>query len=180
MDRRSFLRTTAGGSAAIAFAAMLPAGRAVDYPQAVSDGVTLQGLTAREYATVRAAAEALLAGTPVQPAKIAREIDREIGLIGDPIQSDMKTVLVLIEHLTFLSGHISSFSSLSTSARLDVLNDWRDSRFALRRGVFGAIKSFVYFYAYADSATRGITHFAGPWPEHGKLPVYPVDFGTIA
>src|SRR5436190_10798553 len=156
MDRRGFLRASAGGGAAIAIASMLPAGCAADYPQALADGVALSGLTPKEYATVRAATEAFLAGVPVSPVKVAHEIDRELGLIGDPIQHDMKTVLMLIEHGTLLSGHISRFTSLSPSVRLEVLNDWRDSRFEVRRSVFGAIKAFVYFYAYSDDATRGI------------------------
>jgi hypothetical protein len=180
IDRRSFLRTTAGGSAAIALASLLPSGVAADYPQAVADGVALQGLTPKEYATVRAAAEAFLVGVPVPPAKVAQRIDREIGLIGEPIKKDMKSVLMLIEHGTILSGHISQFTSLPLNTRLAVLNDWRDSRFELRRSVFGAIKSFVYFYGYSDNATRGITKFEGPWTERTKIPAYPVDFGPIA
>jgi hypothetical protein len=180
MDRRSFLRATAGGSAAIALASLLPAGCAADYPQAAADGVALQGLTAKEYATVRAAVEAFLMGVPVPPEKVAHRIDLEVGLIGDPIRKDMQTVLMLIEHGTILSGHISTFTSLPVATRLDVLNDWRDSRFELRRGVFSALKSFVYFYGYADDATRGITKFEGPWPERTKIAAYPIDFGPIA
>lgn len=180
MDRRGFLRATAGGSAAIALASLLPAGCAADYPQAQADGVALNGLTPKEYATARAAAEALLAGVPVAPEKVAHAIDREVGLAGDPVRKDMKTVLMLIEHGTILSGHISQFTTLSPAARLDVLNDWRDSRFGLRRGVFNALKSFVYFYGYADDATRRITKFEGPWTERTKIPAYPVDFGPIA
>src|SRR5438132_1209186 len=119
-DRRGFLRECAGGGAAIVVAGMLPAGCAANYPQAQTDGVELQGLTPKEYATARAAAEALLVGVPVSPGKVAHAIDREVALIGDPIQHDMKSVFMLLEHGTFLSWHISRFTSLSPAARLSV------------------------------------------------------------
>ena len=179
-DRRGFLRSSAGGALAIAVAAYLPTGCSSDFPQADSDGVKLRSLSPREYATARAAAEALLQNVPAKPASIAARIDNEITLIGDPVRADMKTVLKLIEHMTLLSGFAASFTSLSAESRLGVLNDWRDSRFALRRAAFQAIKSFVYFYAYADDATRPITRFNGPWREHTRVAAYPVDFGPIA
>jgi hypothetical protein len=44
-DRRSFLRATAGGGAAILAASLLPAGCTADYPQASLDKHDLQSLT---------------------------------------------------------------------------------------------------------------------------------------
>src|SRR5690606_29012886 len=49
IDRRGFLRTAAGGTAAIALASMIPAGCAADYPQATQDGIELQALSPKEY-----------------------------------------------------------------------------------------------------------------------------------
>lgn len=179
-DRRGFLRTTAGGTAALFVASLLPAGCAADYPQAQADGVALRTLSPKEYATARAAAEALLSGVPVTPARIASDIDRELSLVGDPVRHDMKTVLALLEHATILGGHVRPMSSLSPSARLRYLEGWRDSRFDLRRGAFGAIKAFVYFYAFSKDATRPLTGYPGPWPERYHIPPTPVDFGPVA
>src|SRR5262245_4925024 len=180
LDRRAFLRNTAGGGAAILVASMLPAGCSADYPHAAEDATELQSLTAKEYAIARAAAESLLIGVPVEAKTVATRIDRELAVAGDPMRKDFKTVLGLIEHLTSLGGHFHRFTKLEPAARLSYLNGWGRSRFALRRASFSALKGFIYYFAYIDPATRSMTRFAGPWPERMKLAAYPVDFGPIA
>lgn len=177
VDRRGFLRTTAGGAAAIALASMLPSGCAADYPE--PEGTALQALTPKEFAVVVAAAEALLVDVPVQAERIAHRVDRELALVGEPILGDMKTVLALVEHLTPLGGRFRRFTALGREDRLRYLMGWAHSRFNLRRGAFQAIKAFVYFYTYSDDATRPLTGFPGPWTERVQIPVYPVDFGEI-
>lgn len=179
LDRRGFLRVSAGGATAIALASFIPAGCARDYPQARDDGLELESLTEKEYAVARAAAEALLVGVPVQAAGIALRIDRELALVGDPIRTDMKTVLALVEHATPLGGRLRRFTALTSEQRLRYLATWRDSRFQLRRAAYQGLKGFVYFFAYIDPATRPITGFTGPWPERVKIAAYPVDFGEI-
>ena len=179
-DRRAFLRSTAGGSIAIALATLLPAGCSADYPHAAADDTDLLALTEKEYAITRAAAEALLVGVPVDPKVIATRIDRELTIAGLPMRKDFKTVLALVEHLTPLGGHVHRFTRLEPAARLSYLKGWGQSRFALRRAAFSALKGFVYYFAYIDPATRSITRFPGPWPERVKVAPTPVDFGTIA
>lgn len=179
VDRRGFLRTTAGGTAALAVATLIPSGCATDYPQAEADGAALQTLSPKEYAVARAAAEALLVAVPAAPREVALRMDRELALVGDPVRHDMKTVLSLLEHLTFLEGRLRRFTALDAGARLDCLHGWKRSRFNLRRGAFQAVRSFVYFFAYIDDATRPLTGFPGPWPERIAIPAYPVDFGEI-
>jgi hypothetical protein len=180
IGRRSFLRGVAGGGAAIAAASLLPAGCARDYPQAASAGVTLQALTPKQYAVARAAAEALVVGVPVSPDAIAAGIDAELALAGDPMRSDMQTVLTLMEHGTVLSLRPRRFTALTPSARRAVLHDWSRSRFNLRRAAYQALRGFVVYFAWVDDATRQLTGFPGPWPEFADVPVYPVDYGDIA
>jgi hypothetical protein len=180
VDRRGFLRMTAGGATAIAAVSLLPAGCAATYPQATDDKVKLRALSSKEYAVARAAAEALLIGVPVSASSVAHNLDVQLALVGDPIREDMKTVLQLIEHLTPLGGRFRRFTTLPIEARQRYLRTWGNSRFKLRRGAYGAVKSFVYFFAYTDRATRPLTHFPGPWQEYAKIPVRPVDFGGIA
>lgn len=181
LDRRGFLRVTTGGAAAIALASLLPAGCTADYPQAEHDGLELKSLTAKEYAVARAAAEALLVGVPVAAVVVAKRMDQELAWAGDPIRTDMKTVLGLIEHATPLGGRVRRFTSLDPQQRLAYLEGWRNSRFNLRRAAFQALKGFVYYMAYIDPATRPLTGFAGPWPERIRgIPIKPVDFGPIA
>ena len=177
--RRGFLRTVAGGTAAVAAASWLPAGCAADYPQAAADGVSLQSLTAKEYAVARAAAEALLVGVPVTPDRVATRIDRELAIAGEPMLTDMRTVLKLIEHGTVLSLRPRRFTALSADARRVVLDDWATSRMNLRRAAYQALKGFVVYFAYIDNATRPLTGFPGPWPELRQIAITPVDFGEI-
>jgi hypothetical protein len=177
VDRRGFLRTTAGGTAALALATLIPTGCAADYPEA--EGVELRALSEKEFAVARAAAESLLVGVPVSPDEVARRIDRELALVGEPVRGDFKTVLALLEHLTLLGGRFRRFTALDPAARLSYLHGWRESRFVLRRAVFQAVKSFIFFFAYSDDATRRLTGFEGPWTERYPIPVYPVDFGEI-
>lgn len=180
MDRRSFLRASAGGTAVIAAASLLPAGCARDYPHADGDGYQLASLTPKEYAVMRAAAEAMLPGLPVEPATVAQRVDRELAAVGDPVRADMKTVLGIIQHATPLGGHLRGFTALTPEARLRYLEGWKRSRFELRRAAFQALKGFVVYFAYIDDRTRPLTGFQGPWPEHLVLPVTPVDYGEIA
>lgn len=180
IDRRGFLRMSAGGTVAIAAASFLPSACAADYPIASQDGVRLLALSEKEYAVARAAAEALLIGVPVDAAAVARTIDHELSLIGDPIRSDMKTVFALLEHLTILGGHLSRFTTLHPDARLAYLRGWGRSRMKLRRGAYGAVRAFVYFFAYTHDATRPLTGYEGPWLERVRIPAYPIDFGEVA
>lgn len=178
VDRRGFLRTTAGGAAVLALATLIPAGCAADYPEA--EGQELKALSPKEFAVVRDAVVAIV-GTevPVDADQVALRIDHELALVGDPIRADFKLVLGLLEHLTILGGRVGRFTSLDTGAQLKYLHGWRDSRFTLRRAVFQAVKSFVFFYTYSNDATRRLTGFEGPWPERYSLPIYPVDFGEV-
>ena len=179
MNRRGFLRSTSGGAAAISVAALLPAGCARTYPQASRDNADLKALTAKEYAIARAAAEALLVGLPISATTVAKRIDQELAWVGEPIRTDMKTVLGLMEHLTLLGGRVKRFTELKPNQRLAYLRTWRDSSLQLRRAAYQALKGFVYYFAYIDDATRPLTGFNGPWPERSKLPVKPVDFGEV-
>lgn len=177
IDRRGFLRTATGGAAVLALASLIPTGCAADYPEA--EGDALLALSPKEFAVALAAAEALLVGVPVPAERVARRIDHELALAGDPVRSDMKLVLTLLEHLTPLGGRFRRFTALDPSGRLRYLHGWRESRFNLRRGAFQAVKAFVYFYAYTDDATRAHTGFTGSWPERFKIPATPVDFGEV-
>jgi len=177
VDRRGFLRTVAGGTAAIALASMIPGGCAADYPDAPAD--SLRALSPKEFSVIRAASETMIVGLPVEPEVVALRIDEQLALVGEPIVSDFKTVLTLIEHLTPLGGRLRRFTSLSADARYSYLRGWRESRFVLRRAAFQAIKSFVYFYTYCDDRTRTLTGFPGPWREVVEIPAYPVDFGEV-
>jgi hypothetical protein len=180
MDRRGFLRTATGGTVAVAVASLLPAGCSSDYPQAAVDGITLSALSPKEYAVVRAAAEALLDGVPVEPGEIAGAIDRELAAVGDPVRADFKSMLGLVEHFTILSWHRRRFTELRPEQRLGYLHGWATSRFTLRRGAFQALRGFVQYFAWIRPETRKLTGFTGPLRDY--LPVTQVrsvDYGEV-
>lgn len=179
IDRRGFLRSTAGGGLAIGLASLLP-GCGGDAAAVGASGLQLRSLTQKEFDVARGAADALLAGVPVDPASIAQRLDYELWAVGGAIEEDMRTVLQLLEHLTLLGGRLRRFTELNPTERLAYLETWRDSRFNLRRAAFNAIRSFVYFFAYSDPALWPATGFTGPWPGRIEVPVPPVDFGEIA
>ena len=179
VDRRGFLRATAGGAAAAALGTLLAPACAGSYPEAAADGVALQALTPKEYAVARALAEALLEGVPVPPARVAARLDHELALVGEPVRGDMKLALSLLEHLTFLEGRLRRLTALEPAARRAVLEGWGRSRFNLRRAVYQAVRAFLHFFAYSEDATRPLTGFPGPWPERLRIPAYPVDFGEV-
>lgn len=179
VSRRGFLRGVAGGTAAVAVASLLPAGCAPEYGERRSDGESLRALTPKEHAVARAAAEAMLVGVPVSPEAVADGIDAELAVAGEPMLTDMKTVLSLMEHGPLLSFRRHRFSALSADARREVLEDWATSRLKLRRAAFQALKGFIVFFGYIDDGTRPITGFEGPWPERFDIPAYEVDFGEI-
>ena len=180
IGRRGFLRATAGGGAAIAFASAMPPGDLRAYPASAQDGVTLQALSAKQYAVAKAAAEALLVDVPVDPAAVAAAVDADLAAVGDPIRSDMRTVLTLLEHLTPLGLRLRRFTSLDPDARRAYLLTWARSRFNLRRAAFQATRGFLYYNTYLREETWAISGFPGPWPERFDFPVPPVDFGEIA
>ena len=180
LDRRGFLRATAGGGAAIALASALPAGTLKAYSAAQEDGVDLKALSPKQYAVVRAAAEALLVDVPVDPGAVARAVDTDLAAVGDPIRSDMRTVFTLLEHLTPLGLRFRRFTALGIDDRRAYLMTWARSRFNLRRAAFQATRGFLYFNTYLREETWPVTGFPGPWPERFEFPVPPVDFGEIA
>jgi hypothetical protein len=180
LDRRGFLRSAAGGSIAVAIAALLPAGCSADYPQAAAAGAELKSLSAKEYAVARAAAEAMLADVPVAPDAIAAAIDAELDRVGEPVRADMKNVLRLIEHFTVLGLHRRTFTELEPAERLEYLQGWATSRLSVRRGAFQALRGFVQYFAYIRPETRALTGFDGPIGE--RVPVVQVrsvDYGEV-
>ena len=180
IDRRGFLRSTAGGGLAIALASILPGCNREAGAQGVRAS-DLRSLTLSEYETARAAAEALLVGGPdVDPGAIALRMDYELWAVGGAVEEDMRTVLQLLERLTPLGGRLRRFSQLDVEERLAYLHGWRNSRFNLRRASFNAIKSFVYFFAYSDPATWAYTGFPGTWPGRVRVAIPRIDFGEIA
>src|SRR5690625_2578897 len=87
VDRRGFLRTVAGGTAAIALASMIPGGCAADYPDAPAD--SLRALSPKEFSVIRAASETMIVGLPVEPEVLALRLDEPLAPEREPVVNEI-------------------------------------------------------------------------------------------
>jgi len=152
----------------------------------------LRCLTAREYATLAAAANATFPpGGAIVPsgteAGVPQHTDRFVAAQQPATRILMRLLFVLIEHATILfpgPGRHGRrrFSSLGTEQQVAVLDGWRRSRLFPRRLVFTSLRAILTMGYFADPAVlrqlglapRDIarrTCAADPlWPRIGETP----------
>lgn len=186
LARREFLRRAVGGPAALAIASWLPSGcggyqELVPSPQRAN----LQFFDEKEFAIFQAVARRVVPdeeGWPsVDEVGVVAVIDEELASWRNepalsPVLDDLKLLLRLVEHGTWLDGHASRFTRLTPEAQDDVLASWDGSSIEVRRVGFQALKNLVVFAYYDDERTFAQLSYAGPW--HKTTPqaplVYPV------
>ncbi len=186
LARRDFLRRAAGGSAALAMASWLPAGCAgyqelVPTPQRAN----LLFFDEKEFAVFQSVARRIVPdeeGWPsVDEVGVAAVIDEELALWRNepalaPVLDDLRLLLRLVEHGTWLDGHWSRFTRLAPDAQDDVLASWDGSSIEVRQVGFQALKNLVMFAYYDDERTFAKLSYAGPW--HRNTPqaplIYPI------
>lgn len=186
LARRDFLRRAAGGTAALALAGWLPSGCA-GYQELVPAArrANLLFFDEKEFAIFQAVARRIVPdehGWPsVDEVGVAALIDEELALWRNepalsPVLDDLKLLLRLVEHGTWLDGHASRFTRLAPEAQDDVLASWDGSAIEVRQVGFQALKNLVMFAYYDDERTFAKLSYAGPW--HKNTPqaplIYPV------
>lgn len=122
--------------------------------------IPLQALSAREYATVAAAADATFPpGGDIPPsgteAEVPRHVDRFVGAQQPSTRLLMRMLFVLVEHATIAfpaggPGGRRRFSALSPEQRVAVLDGWRTSALYPRRLVFQSLRAIVGMGYFAD------------------------------
>jgi hypothetical protein len=120
--------------------------------QALSgDAARNGGWTPRELASLAELAETFVRGGAVRRAEL---FARAVGTAADPAQlRQLRLVLRLIESPLAnlaLARTPRSLRDMSPATRERYLLGWADSRFALRRTAFHALRKLLTFLAYAD------------------------------
>ena len=167
MNRRRFLRTSLAGAALLGGAAVV--GRHLSgYHLDPVVARKLRVLSPKEYLVLRAAARRLCAADgPDAPDPDALDValfaDAYLAKVPAPMQSDVKALLQLLEHGSVLfRASISRFTHLSPEAQDATLADWQESRLAVRRQGFQALKTLALLGYYRHDATWPLLGYTGP------------------
>ena len=172
IDRRTFLRATAGGTAALAVAALLPAGCG-GYPPV--SGLRL--FTAKEFAVVDAMIATFV--TPPAGAPSAREVgiaaylDRYLAAEAPLVQKQLKQALLLIEYGGFWWGpRRRRCTRMAPADRAQYLREWLDSDSAFRRQVAQTFRRAILNTYYTDERTWEAIGYEGPFvdPDESTVP----------
>lgn len=166
--RRSFLKRGLFGGALLALGGMgwlsTRDGLEVPLPK---EGLLV--FSPREYATIFALAEALIPPRPKFPpadsVRVAFHADRALVRADPTAVDELKQLLGLFDNAVtglLFSGDGRPFSRLSRIERAEVLEDWANSRFALRRTGYQALRTLVLASYYANPATFRAVGYPGP------------------
>jgi len=166
LDRRTVLKGTLGGSLLMALGA---AGVSLQ-PSASVSAPALKCLSARDYAILKAIAEALIDvpdGLPsVEESGCLLRIDALMDAIHPGDAAEFKQALALMENplLGLVDGRIRPLSMLAPEARRAVLRRWQTSRMPLRRTAMRAVHGLLTSNYWADRRTHTYLGYEGPQP----------------
>jgi hypothetical protein len=165
IDRRRLLIGGASSVALLGLGALLPAG-CRSYPKPEAD---LLVFNAMEYAILNAAAARLLGvpakvGPDASQVDVAANIDRLVSTWDAEAQRQLRTMLRLFEHGTYLFDlQRKRFTRLSGEQQDLYLRGWMNSTLGIRRAVFRAIKALVALGFYQDPRVWRRLGYDGPW-----------------
>jgi hypothetical protein len=153
MERRAFVKTGLLGGALLALGgsglALFPT-RHLGTPLRA-----LQVLGEQEFQVVVAVASRVVADPDADPVAIAQGVDRLVTRLPREVQGDILRLLGLFENALaglLLDGRALPFTRLSPHGQRRVLEAWRSSRLALRRGGYQGLKKLCY-----------LAHYQQPW-----------------
>jgi hypothetical protein len=165
LDRRTFLRL-AGLAAA---SGVLPAGCAgVPDPYTPSPGTPLVVLSPRAYATLTAAAMRIVGA---EGAALIRRRVVDVGRTADDLLArnprlalPLGRALVVLEFGIWpVCAKLRPFTSLDGPAQDAVLADLAGSGIALKRALFGGVRSIALTTFYGAAASAALTGYPGPF-----------------
>jgi Gluconate 2-dehydrogenase subunit 3 len=165
IDRRRFLKRTAGGVALLGLGALLPTGCS-RYPKPAA---RLRFLNPREYAILSATAARLLGaegavGADADQIDVAANVDALLADWDTEVQGQLRTMLRVFEHGTYLFDlRRKRFTQLTAAKQDAYIAGWMNSTLGVRRVVFRALKLLVAAGFYQrPHAWTGIG-YDGPW-----------------
>lgn len=168
IPRRSVLKRGLFGGALLALGGggylALRSGREVPLPK---DG--LLALSAREYATVHALAERIVAprsGTPtVDQVNVGSNVDHILARADEGVRAELRQLLGLFENglANFVfGGRPRPFTRMSPEEQDRVLAEWRDSAIVIRRTGYQALRTVMMAAYYASPMIWAACAYGGP------------------
>ena len=122
-----------------------------------------------EYAVLEALAPRLVGNRPgwpsVQQVGVAQAVDRIVERTEPSVQAELKQLLGLFDNALagfLFGGRTVPFTALDAAAQDRVLEEWRDSRLAIRRTGYNALRTLVLAGYYQSPLTWGPLGYPGP------------------
>jgi hypothetical protein len=125
----------------------------------------LQVVDEREFAILAAAAERIVAQPGLDPVAIAHGVDATLAFGPPEAGADFRKLLGLLESGLaglLLDGRARPFTRLAPAAQDATLLAYRDSRIALRRSGYHALRNLCLGAYYADPSTWAGIGYPGP------------------
>jgi hypothetical protein len=162
-NRRGFLKKGLLGGALL----LLGGGGLALYPtrRIASPQGPLRVLDDRGFQVMVAVAARVITAPGADPVDIAQRVDAALACTPPEAQADLVSLLGLFENALpglLLDGRAAPFTRLDGAAQDRVLGSWRDSRLALRRGGYHALRRLCIGAYYGDERSWPSIRYGGP------------------
>ena len=163
INRRTFLRGTAGGIAALTAATLLPTGCG-GYPSVA----TLRTFTAKEFAVLKGLITTYLPpaeGLPsAEDLDIAGYLDTYLAVEPAPVRKQLKQALLLVEYGGFWYGpERRRFTRMTAAGQEAYLQGWLESASPFRRQVGQIFRRATINTYYGDERSWDAIGYDGPF-----------------
>jgi len=162
MDRRTFLKRGLAGAAVLALGggtlALLPT------KEIAAPTRALAVISARNFQVLVAVAKRVVPDTS-DPVAVAHGVDDMLRRTPREVQSDFDKLLGLFENALpglIFDGRPLPFTRSSPESQDATLRSWRDSRFALRRTGYHALRRICLAVAYGDESSWAAIGYPTP------------------
>jgi len=164
MNRRTFIRRGLWGGLLLAVGGAVGLGA---WPSArkYAPRNQLRALDARQFTVLAAVASRTVTAPGADPIVIAERVDAQMALAPPEARRDFGRLLLLFENALaglLFDGRARPFTRLSPDAQDRVLAAWRDSRLAVRRTGYGALRKLTQAAWWAAPEAWPDTGYPGP------------------
>lgn len=97
-----------------------------------------------------------------EDARVVRKIDEALSIEDKDIQKQFSAALFIFEFAPLLSLKFSRFSNLSEDDQIQVMKDWSESRWLIKRTIFNAMKDICMFMFYTTPDVWKFMGYDGP------------------
>jgi hypothetical protein len=164
LNRRTFLKRGLLGGALLALGGgTMLAFRPTRYGAAPTRALVV--LDPRAFQVLVAVARRIVTTEGADPVAIAHGIDGALASSPPEAQADIGKLLMLFENALgglLFDGRVTPFTHLSPGEQDRVLERWRDSKLALRRTGYQALRKLCLASYYAMPSSWGPVHYPPP------------------